>query len=176
VTLRGKSYQIDSYGMRDRSWGQLRTEANVAAPPFTWMTGIFPTQRISWNLAAFDDPDRNPDWKGLFHVAREDMIHDGWICVDGKLSRLRNATKTTQRDPNTLRPLSHEVFFTDRWGRDYRISGRIRATLPWTGWPNMFAWLCLTEWSLDGVVAGYGDTQEVQWGDFTHSLRKDQEW
>src|SRR5579863_4550266 len=47
VTLRGKSYAIDSYGMRDRSWGQLRPEVNVAGPPFTWMTGIFTAQKIS---------------------------------------------------------------------------------------------------------------------------------
>jgi hypothetical protein len=175
VTLRGKRYEIDSIGMRDRSWGQLRTEALVPTPPFTWMTGSFADQKISWNLAAFDDPDRDPDWKGLFDVSRDEMIHDGWLCRDGELSRLTNASKITRRDPLTLRPLSHEVNFTDRWGREYHITGTITATLPWTGWPNMFAWLCLTEWHLDGAI-GWGDTQEVQWGDYTHALRKDQEW
>lgn len=175
LTLRGKSYAIDSHGMRDRSWGQLRTEALVPGPPFTWMTGIFAEQNLSWNLAAFDDPDRNPDWKGLFEVDRAEMIHDGWVCIGEEMSRLTNASKITRRDPVTLRPLSHEISFTDKWGRDYAITGRITATLPWTGWPNMFAWLCLTEWSLDGKVVGWGDTQEVQWGDYTHALRGEQE-
>ena len=174
LTLRGKSYAIDSHGMRDRSWGQLRTEALVPGPPFTWMTGIFPEQKLSWNLAGFDDPDRDPDWKGLFEVSRDETIHDGWVCIGEDMSRLTNASKITRRDPVTLRPLSHEIAFTDRWGRDYRITGEITATLPWTGWPNMFAWLCLTKWTLDGAV-GYGDTQEVQWGDYTHALRQDQE-
>lgn len=175
VTLRGKTYAIDSHGMRDRSWGQLRTEGLVPGPPFTWMTGVFAEQQISWNLAAFDDPARDPDWKGLFEVDREEMIHDGWICIGDKMSRFSNASKITRRDPQTLRPLSHEIRFTDQWGRDYEITGRITATLPWTGWPNMFAWLCLTEWSMDGKVVGWGDTQEVQWGDYTHALRLDQE-
>lgn len=175
VKLRGKSYAIASHGMRDRSWGQLRTEALVAAPPFTWMTGVFADQQLSWNLAAFDDPTRDPDWAGLFEVDPAEMIHDGWICIGEEKSRLTNASKITQRDPRTLRPLSHEIRFTDRWGKDYAISGKIIATLPWTGWPNMFAWLCLTEWWMDGKLMGWGDTQEVQWGDYTHALRRDQE-
>lgn len=174
LTLRGKSYAIDSYGIRDRSWGQLRPESLLPCPPYTWMTGVFPQQKLSWNFAAFDDPDRDPDWKGLFDVSRDEMVHDAWVCVDGALSRVTNASKITRRDPVTLRPLSHEINFTDRWGRDYAITGKIIATLPWTGWPNMFAWLGLTEWTLDGAV-GYGDTQECQWGDYTHALRRDQE-
>ena len=175
VTLRGTTYRIASHGMRDRSWGQLRTESLVPAPPFTWMTGVFAQQGLSFNLAAHDDPDRDPDWKGLFEVDREHMIHDGWVCIGDRMSRLSNASKITRRDPETLRPLGHELFFTDEWGRDYHITGRTTATLPWTGWPNMFAWLCLTEWTLDGVT-GWGDTQECQWGDYTHALRRDQEF
>lgn len=42
LTLRGRSYAVDGYGMRDRSWGQLRSEALMPTPPFTWMTGTFP--------------------------------------------------------------------------------------------------------------------------------------
>lgn len=175
VTLRGKTYAIDGYGMRDRSWGQLRTEALVKGPPFTWMTGVFPEENLSWNLAAFDDPTRDPDWKGLFDVNPADTVHDGWVCIGREMSRLTSASKITRRDPMTLRPLSHEIRFTDKWGRTYEIQGEITATLPWTGWPNMFAWLCLTKWSINGKVMGWGDTQEVQWGDYTHALRQDQE-
>ena len=174
VTLRGRTYKIDCRGMRDRSWGQLRTEALVPGPPFTWLTGTFAESKISWNLAAFDDPARNPDWAGLFDVDPNEVIHDGWIWRDGSLSRFTRASKITKRDPRTLRPLSHEVNFTDDRGRDYRITGRITASLPWTGWPNMSAYLCLTEWHLDGEI-GWGDTQEVQWGDYQHTLRLDQD-
>ena len=175
VTLRGNSYRIANHGIRDRSWGQLRTESVVPGPPFTWMTGVFADQKLSFNLAGHDDPDRDPDWKGLFEVDRTAMIHDGWVCIGEEMSRLTNASKITRRDPLTLRPLGHELFFSDRWGRNYHLTGRITATLPWTSWPNMFAWLCLTEWTLDGVT-GWGDTQEVQWGDYVHALRGDQEY
>jgi hypothetical protein len=174
VTLRGRRYEIDSLGMRDRSWGQLRTEAVVPAPPFTWMTGSFAGLDMSWHLAAFDDPARNPDWLGLFEVKPQDLIHDSWLFRDGKLSRLKQASKITRRDPNTLRPVSHEIDFLDETGRPYHITGTITASLPWVGWPNMSCFLCLTEWQYEGEI-GWGDTQEVQWNDFVHALRQDQD-
>jgi hypothetical protein len=174
VTLRGKAYDINSYGMRDRSWGQLRTEAVVPAPPFTWMTGTFAGLQMSWHLAAFDDPARNPDWHGLFDVKAEEAIHDGWLFRGGKLSRLKNASKVTRRDPNTLRPMSHEINFTDQDNREYHFTGEVTASLPWVAWPNMSCYLCLTKWQLDGET-GWGDTQEVQWNDYVHALRQDQE-
>lgn len=174
VRLRGREYAIDGLGMRDRSWGELRTEALVPAPPFTWMTGSFARAGMSWHLAAFDDPARRPDWLGLFDVTPEELIHDSWLYRDGKLCRLQDASKLTRRDPLTLRPVSQEIFFRDDRGREYQIEGKITASLPWVGWPNMSCYLCLTEWSWDGQI-GYGDTQEVQWGDFQHALRQDQD-
>ena len=173
VTLRGKTYGIDGCGMRDRSWGQLRTEALVAGPPFTWMTGTFEKSKIAWNIAAFDDPSRKPDWHGLFDVKADHVVHDSWLYRDGELSRMENISKITRRDPQTLRPLTHEIEFDDQQGRKYRITGRVTASVPWTGWPNTQAYICLTEWTLDGEI-GWGDTQEVQWGDYQLALRGDQ--
>lgn len=174
LVLRGRRYAVDGYGMRDRSWGQLRTEALVPAPPFTWMTGTFPEQGIAWNVAAFDDPARDPIWSGLFKVAREEMIHDAWLWRDGELSRPKNVSTVTRHDPMTLRPLTHEIDFVDQKGRDYHIEGSVLASVPWTGWPNMSCYVCLTEWRLDGMT-GYGDTQECQWTDFAWALRQDQD-
>jgi hypothetical protein len=174
VTLRGQRYEIDGHGMRDRSWGQLRTEGLVNGPPFTWMTGTFPGLDMSWHLAAFDDPSREPDWAGLFDVNADELIHDGWLYRDGALSRLTGASKITRRDPATLRPMSHEVNFSDAKGRQYRILGEVTASMPWIGWPNMACYLCLTRWTFEGET-GWGDTQEVQWGDFQNALRTDQD-
>jgi hypothetical protein len=42
VVLRGKAFDVDGHGMRDRSWGQLRRETPFTGPPYTWMTGTFP--------------------------------------------------------------------------------------------------------------------------------------
>ena len=174
LTLRGKSYKVDSAGMRDRSWGQLRTEALVPTPPFTWLTGTFAEQRIAWNVAAFDDPRRNPVWKGLFDVQPEHTIHDAWLWRDEELMRLGNVSKITRYDPVTLRPLTHEVDFEDPRGRKYHIDGTVIASVPWVSWSNMMCYVCCTEWRMDGMT-GYGDTQDCQWNDFVHALRKDQD-
>ncbi len=174
LALRGKSYAIDGYGMRDRSWGQLRTEANVAAPPFTWMTCTFPKSGFSWHVAAHDDPALKPDWLGMFDIPREALIHDTWLYRDGRLSRLNQVSSITARDPQTLRPLSHCVRFADSEGREYDIRGKVQASVPWNAWQNMTCHICMTEWSWNGET-GHGDTQEVQWNDYVHALRHDQE-
>jgi len=174
VTLRGRTYAIDGCGMRDRSWGQLRPEALMPTPPFTWMTGTFKDEKIAWNVAAFDDPARDPIWAGLFDVSAEHVIHDAWLWRDGEMNRLENVSKITRHDPMTLRPLTHEIDFRDPRGHDYHIEGTVIASVPWNSWPNMSCYVCLTEWRLDGMV-GYGDTQECQWNDFAWALRQDQE-
>ena len=174
LTLRGRSYAVDGYGMRDRSWGQLRSEALMPTPPFTWMTGTFPEKKIAWNVSAFDDPARNPVWAGLFDVKPEHLVHDAWLWRDGELCRLQDVSKITRHDPVTLRPASHEIDFRDQQGRAYHIEGTVLASVPWTSWPNMACYVCLTEWRLDGMI-GYGDTQECQWNDFAWALRQDQD-
>ncbi|MET0546051.1 MAG: hypothetical protein ABWZ40_07050 [Caulobacterales bacterium] len=175
MTLRGRSYEVNSIGMRDRSWGQLRTEAQVSGPPFTWLTGSFEKSRISWNLAAFDDPTRNPDWKGLFDIDPAHTIHDGWIWRDNEMLRFSNAWKTTRRDPANMRPLEHDVHFTDSKGRDYHFTGKVNASVPWSSWCNMQAYICSTEWRWNGEI-GWGDTQDCQWSDYQHALRQDQDY
>ena len=174
LRLRGQPFAIDGYGMRDRSWGQLRTEANISAPPFTWMTGTFPRAGISWHVAAHDDPELTPDWAGMFDIPRDRLIHDTWLYRDGRLTRPKSVSSITIRDPQTLRPVTHRVRFVDGDGREYDISGRVQASVPWNAWLNMNCYVCLTEWTLEGET-GHGDTQEVQWTDYVHALRRDQD-
>lgn len=172
LRLRGRDYTIDGYGMRDRSWGELRPEDLLSVPPYTWMTGTFPDAGISWHLAAHDDPALNPDWLGSLSVDPAHLVHDSWLYRDGRLSRLVSASKITRRDPATCRPMKHEIVFTDDRGEEYRIEGLITSSIPWVGWPNQTTHICLTEWRWNGMT-GYGDTQEVHWGDFQYALRGD---
>lgn len=171
VRLRGKAYAVDGYGMRDRSWGELRPEIAYPLPPYTWMTGTFPEADMSWNVCAHDDPRLNPEWLGKYQLKLEDVVQDGWLYREGKLLRLKDVSVLTTRNPQTLCPVSHRVRFCDLEDREYQITGTVLASLPWGGWPNSITHICLTQWAWAGQT-GFGDTQEVQWNDFVHSFRR----
>jgi hypothetical protein len=170
LTLRGRNYDIDCYGMRDRSWGQLRTEAKVDSPPIGWLNGTFPESGMSWLIAATDDPGRNPEWLGAFEVGSQNVVHDAWIWRDGVLSRPRSVSKITRRTSELFRPESHEIDIVDAQGRHLHIEGRVNSSLPWNGWPNIIPFICSTEWRMDREI-GFGDTQETYWCDYPQRMR-----
>jgi hypothetical protein len=171
LVLRGKKYDVDCWGSRDRSWGEPRPEAPYPIPPYTWMTGRFPSGMM-WNANGHDDPARRPDWLKAYKVADKDIFKDGWIYRDGEKLRLTKFSKITRRDPRTRRPLRHDISMTDTRGRDYRIKGEVIASTPWGGWFNMNCYVCSTRWTWEKET-GYGDTQEVCWGDYFHRFRRD---
>jgi hypothetical protein len=171
LTLRGKSHQVDCWGSRDRSWGEPRPESQYSIPPYTWMTGRFPSGMM-WNANGHDDPKRRPDWSRAYKVAAKDVFKDGWIYRDGEKSRIAHFSKITKRDPRTRRPLRHDIEIVDTKGRDYRIQGEVFASTPWGGWFNMNCYVCCTRWTW-GEEIGYGDTQEVSWGDYFYNFRRD---
>lgn len=166
LVLRGKTYRIDGYNVRDRSWGELRPEDSQGLPPMTWTTGVFGDD-FAFNCSAFDNATLNPDWRDKLVFPAERAFNDGWIFRDGELLRIISAEKLTRRDPISGRPVSHQIKMTDALGRVYQISGTVTASLPWAGWPNMITHLGLTRWECNGRI-GWGDTQEVQWNDYVH--------
>ncbi len=168
LVLRGKRYSLDNtYAVRDRSWGQLRPEDNTAMPPMTWLTGTFGDD-FAFNCNCADHPDLSPDWSGVLEMPAENTFHDGWIFENGELVRLKSARKSTRRDPQTGRPLRHDIQAQAADGSTYHITGEITAGLPWSGWPNMVCQLYLTRWECKGRT-GWGDTQEVQWNDYVYN-------
>jgi hypothetical protein len=170
LSLLGKKYKVNCWGSRDRSWGEPRPENPYPIPPYTWMTGRFPSGMM-WNANGHDDPKRRPEWLRAYKVAPADIFKDGWIYRDGEMLRIRKFSKITKRDPRTCRPLRHDITLEDSKGRAYHIRGEIFASTPWGGWFNMNCYVCATRWSWNGEV-GYGDTQEVSWGDFFRKFRR----
>jgi hypothetical protein len=170
MSLRGKDYEVNCWGSRDRSWGEPRPESPYPIPPYTWMTGRFPSGMM-WNANGHDDPKRRPDWLKAYKVSPKDIFKDGWIYRDGEMLRVDRFSKITTRDPRTRRPRRHDIEMTDTQGREYRIRGEIIASTPWGGWFNMNCYICSTRWTW-GKEIGYGDTQEVCWGDYFYKFRR----
>ena len=170
MRLRGREFRVDGYGLRDRSWGELRPEEPYPIPPYGWMTCTFPQSRTSWHVCAHDSPSTSPDWAGRMEVDETRLLQDGWISRGGELIRLKSCIQSTVRDGRLLRPASHHLQLVDLADREYDIHGSIVASLPWSSWPTMRAHVALVRWEMDGEI-GWGDSQESQSGDYIRAVR-----
>ena len=171
LTLRGRTYPVDSYTVRDRSWGQLRSEQLVDAPPLAWMNCVFDND-FAFGCTAFDDVDSDPEWRETFIIPGGDNVRGGWVYRDGEVVPVLSATKRTVRDPDTLFPLAIDMTITDAAEREYELHGEVTAAANWRVWPNFESAVCSTRWT-HGDLVGQGDTQECQWPDYVHAFAGD---
>lgn len=168
LTLRGKTYAVNGYCVRDRSWGALRAEHPEHAPPVTWMSCAFDDD-FSFCCSAFDHPELNPEWAGLFEFPAERASIGGYVRRDGETFEIVGCRKRTVHNARTLYPESIRMTLTDSSGREYEITGTIIAACSFTQWQNMSVPLCLARWECNGRV-GYGDVQDVQWSDYIYAM------
>ena len=176
ITLRGKTYTVDGYNIRDRSWGEARPEEPVAAPPAVWLTGAF-RDDFSFNCMVTDHPKTSPDWEGIYNIPEAAVLKGGWIDLGGEMTRIVKAVKKTQRDPITLAPVSHSLEIHDEKSRSFHLEGTIIASSPSGFWANCKIDVALTRWVCNGPgvsnAIGWGDSQEAQWTDFVYGLHKE---
>lgn len=168
ITLNGKTYAVQGYNVRDRSWGEARTEETMKVPPVVWLTGVF-DEEFSFNAVLMDDPSRSPEWDGLYEITPEQALRGGWIRHNGRYSRIVKASQVTRRDPTYLHPLSHELDLVDEHGECYELRGTIVASCPAGYWPNANIYVGLVRWECRGLT-GWGDSQESQWADFVRKM------
>ncbi|MET0660822.1 MAG: hypothetical protein ABW110_21995, partial [Steroidobacteraceae bacterium] len=164
LTLRGKRYKVDGYTVRDRSWGEARSEATAPIPATGWMTGTFGDD-FAFNCNAVDHPDLNPLWKGGFDVKPEQTLMAGWVWIGGEVVPIASVRKLTHYDRATLYPTAFEFSVKLANGRTLEFTGKPLAVCPFNPWINVNAPICLTEWRCEGRT-GYGEVQDVQWNDF----------
>jgi hypothetical protein len=171
LQLAGKSYRVNAYNIRDRSWGKLRPEAHSRVPPVTWLTGIF-NDDFFFNCTAFDHPDLDPTWKAIFPgFSADKVLIAGWIHKSGKVSEIIDCRKRTVYNRTTLIPETIEVTVRDSSGDTYNFNGQILAASTRAMWPNMNVALCMTRWECGGL-AGHGDAQDIQSHDFVRAMYK----
>ncbi len=169
LKLRGADHAIDAPFMRDKSWGQPRTEARRPMPPSTWMAGCFEDGRVL-HVHAFDDLEQNPEWAGdyMFPPAGMNLVW-GYVQIGNRITKLKHAQKKTPRGTNGVQPIGYELVLTDEEDTTHTLTGTVKASLPWQTWQNMLTWFSQTHWqwqTADGVVTGVGDTQDIQFNDY----------
>ena len=167
LLLRGQSYDIDCFTVRDRSWGKPRPEQLLPLPPMSWMVGTF-NETFSFNCAMLDHASGQPEREGVGVVPDEQALNGGWVHYDGKLGMIVEATKSVTRGPGSTVCAGLGLNFTDEHGRNFDMRASAVASCPIQGWHNVWMVINLMRWECNGVV-GYGDCQEVFWNGFLNS-------
>lgn len=163
LVLRGRRYEVDSYSVRDRSWGQLRPADPLRLPPTSWMTAVF-SDDFSFCCSALD-----PDLGGQGWPAKsaEQAFVGGYLQRDGVVRPIVACRKEMERDPVGMVPSTLHLVLTDSDGRTVEASARIIAGTSHQLWGNARVHPMLAQWSC-GAATGYGDVQDLQWTDFLY--------
>jgi hypothetical protein len=162
---------IDGFFSRDRSWGQERREDPMPLPPLSWMVGVF-ERDLAFHVLAMDDPALGPEWRAAFPtVPPGQNLFWGYLWKDGVLASIKTARKLTTREADGLAPRLIDMEIEDVSGRTLQLHGTVEARMPWQTWQNMNTYFCQTRWETAGYV-GYGDTQDVQFGDFVRRFAR----
>lgn len=165
LQLRGRSYTVDCYTLRDRSWGKPRPEDNLPLPGASWMQGVFGDD-LAFSCNLFDQAESSAELRGTALALPIDRtLNGGWIYRDGVVSRLVRGLKRIEREPDSRMPRRVELEIVDERGRELRISGRCIASTTWMPWSNIFMPITLMRWECEGRMA-YGDCQEGVWNDY----------
>lgn len=164
LVLRGKRYAVDSYAMRDRSWGALRSEEHQNLPPVSWATCIF-NEGFYFNCTAFDHPEANPIWIDRFHLKPDQVLSAGYIFEGGKFAEIVYCKKRTTHDKTTSYPAGIDIEFIDELGREYVVEGTVISACSWSAWFNVDVAMCLVRWKCRNSI-GFGEVQEARWNDY----------
>lgn len=172
LKLRGKSYQVKCFNVRDRTWASMRSEISQPIPPVSWMTCAF-SEDFYFGIIAYDHPELHPDWAGIFDFPAEKVLKSGWIYRDGELLEVVSCRKLTTHDGASLFPTEVRLEITDNKGKTYHIKGTAMAASNWSAWLNCDVVISLYRWECDGLV-GHGDLQEARWTDYLYALSRRQ--
>ena len=141
VRLRGETYRIDCFSLRDCSYGRRVLGATLKG-------GYF------WGIT---------DDKTAFHTQTKGAYGDekvvgGFLLRDGKMGDLVSGTRRIT-EPGRFTPATWILEARDNLGREIEASCRTHSDLLFTGYPDIAITWSLLEVEVDGKK-GWGDSQE----------------
>jgi len=148
IVLDGEAIDVDSFGMRDRSWG-VRSQIG----PDLHGSGA---RRGGYSYATASGTDG-------FHAITMDwgtgctVIH-GYLLRDGKWAKLVSGSRTVHERAGGA-PALVTLTATDELDRTLEAEGRPVNRFGIHLNPNLFTWNCLTAWSWDGGK-GWGEDHD----------------
>lgn len=175
LRLDGAEHAIDSFYMRDRSWGYQRPEGAEAAPPYRWITG-WNEQGDGMVIAWLDTAmlgDSFADWRSETRGDRATnkwehggatpgvTLRSGWISQGRQVRAVRSVRIACDPDPADPRLTRGIVLtVTDETGDVHAITGRVRQSYPKMYWQTMLTWMHMVEFDWNGIP-GHGDLMDT---------------
>jgi len=162
IRLQDEEIAVDSFGMRDRSWGE-RSQFGTSLHPKA------PYSRGGYSYATASPRD-------AFHTITADFgtglvsIH-GFLMQGGEWSKLvEGRREVIEREDGA--PTRVRITGRDELGRELEAEGRCRNRLGVHLNPNLWTWNCLTEWEWSDGLHGWGEDHD-NWSAqaFRHFIR-----
>ncbi|KAL4808796.1 hypothetical protein BDV18DRAFT_157734 [Aspergillus unguis] len=162
LTMGGRTYAVDCYPVRDRSWRQVRTEDEVSFPPVGWSPIAFGPD-LSFNQIGTDSSPQR--WASIFQVDPNKPVHYfGWVVNKGEV---RNVVKVERRvtkyHPDLHSAVEQEIEAQDEKGERHSFKGEAVAVAQLPSWPNNIFIDSVFRWTdKDGRIA-YCTYQEAHY-------------
>lgn len=154
IRLGDDVYEVDAYGMRDRSWGPRSqfgaTLHGAVRGGYSYATASDADgfHALTMAYGEGDDPDCT-------------VIH-GYYLRDGEYSRLvpgQGRRDVLERDPGTGAPTVVRIEAVDESGRELAATSRSVNRIGVHLNPNLWTWNCLSEWTF-GDAVGWGEDHD----------------
>lgn len=136
----GETIAVDSYGLRDRSWGPRRE-----VPGFR--LGYDHGQNADEAFLAYSDVD-----------VESGPISKGYLWRDGEMRRLVSGHRTLEYVDHM--PKSVHISAIDESGRSLEAFGDVENKTAFMNLPWMLNWNCLTRWTV-GSEELWGEVQDI---------------
>ena len=174
LVLNGKSYEVDCFNPRDRSWGQIRTESMhrrtelPTLPPVGW-TPMYFGEDLIFNSAGYVTPSTNPNWTGLYDVDPDKPSHYfAWMVIDGEDRPVERVVRTVHESHPVLHSAQRqEVEVEVDGGEVFRFFGQTTAMCNAVAWPNAAIRVGTSRWEDEGGRVCHNTYQEM-WFDHVY--------
>jgi hypothetical protein len=169
LTVRGESLDVDCFAPRDRSWRQVRSEAQGGAAPIPavgWSPMCFGEDLI-FNQISFEPLDTDPAWAGHYdHIPADKPTHHfAWLYTGGDLREITRVRRNVlEYHPRLHMSQRQEVEAEDADGNTYTFRGEAIAMAGMPAWPNAGFRDSVYRWESEDGRVTHATYQEL-WAD-----------
>lgn len=171
LEVNGECHDIDCYPVRDRSWSQVRPEAQTPIPPLGWTPICFDGE-LAFNQVGYEAPDTQPEWEGIYDQPDMPPGYYGWILNDGEVREIVDVRRNvTAYHPRMTGVVKQEIEAEDERGETYHFRGEAIAMTNLPQWPNASIRDSVFRWEDAHGRVAHNTYQEIHYTPFQHAMK-----